>query len=232
LVVILLWLSDFSQCYHYSKNMILSNKIILISTVFISLLINFLYQFLAWYSLSPFGSFKIQQFSVVLLSLTIVTIALLVLLSLLCVLFSIRRSLFLKVLGACFIYIFITWVITSSFDFRTNEFERLAQRSVTLIEAIKKYEHDKGHPPVILDDLLPNYIERIPNTDMGAYPSYKYEQVREHDQRHGNPWVLYLEAPLGILNFDSFLYYPNQNYPESIDGDPIQKIGDWVYVHE
>ena len=67
---------------------------------------------------------------------------------------------------------------------------------------------------------------------MGAYPKYEYVVPEETNDWDGNPWVLYVDASLGILNWDMFLYFPKQNYPEVGYGGGLEKVGDWAYVHE
>lgn len=51
---------------------------------------------------------------------------------------------------------------------------------------------------------------------MGAYPEYHYE-VHTASATHwahltNEPWVLWLDTPRGILDFDMFIYLPSQNY--------------------
>ena len=48
----------------------------------------------------------------------------------------------------------------------------------------------------------------------------------------GNPWVLYASVPSGVINFDEFLFLPNQNYPERDYGGRFQRLGRWAYYHE
>jgi len=115
---------------------------------------------------------------------------------------------------------------------RMHGFHKLAERSVPLVQAIKKFETEKGHPPNSLKELVPEYLLSIPDTGMGAYPMYEYivgEEARKHDN---NPWVLYVFTPSGGLNWDMFMYFPNQNYPERGYGGSLERIGDWAYVHE
>ncbi len=47
-----------------------------------------------------------------------------------------------------------------------------------------------------------------------------------------NPWVLIVHTPSGGINFDQFMYFPLQNYPESGYGGWLARIRDWAYVHE
>lgn len=114
---------------------------------------------------------------------------------------------------------------------RHRAFLALAERSVVLVDAIKAYEDKYGAPPASLEALVPDFIPSIPKTGMGAYPKYRYV-VPEQDRYAGNPWVLFVFTPTGIPNFDQFIYYPLQNYPADLDGNPLERIRDWAYMHE
>ena len=49
----------------------------------------------------------------------------------------------------------------------------------------------------------------------------------------GNPWMLTVFTPVGFPDFDQFIYYPSQNYPDYYWGsNPVERIRDWAYVHE
>jgi hypothetical protein len=107
------------------------------------------------------------------------------------------------------------------------------QRSRPLIAAIEKYEQDHSVPPPTLDALVPHYLPAIPTTGMMAYPEYEYHTgVDARREYAGNPWALSVSTPSGGINFDTILYFPNQNYPKHGYGGWLEPIGDWAYVHE
>ena len=115
---------------------------------------------------------------------------------------------------------------------RDDAFHRLEQRSRGLVTAIKNYERSHGGPPPSLDSLVPEFLDAVPGTGMAAYPDYQYfagDVARRHEQ---NPWILVVPAPSGGINFDKFLYFPLQNYPQRGYGGWLQRMGDWAYVHE
>jgi len=115
---------------------------------------------------------------------------------------------------------------------RMDAFRSLAERSEPLVAAIKAYEQAHGKPPFSLGALVPEFLPAIPNTDMGAYPEYRYIVPEDH-LHDGNPWVIIVSASTGILDFDRFFYYPLQNYPSHLwETNPVQRVGDWGYVHE
>ena len=102
----------------------------------------------------------------------------------------------------------------------------------SLVRAIHQYENNTGQPPPDLADLVPDYLPSVPRTGLPAYPDYEYSTGHAPDRWDGNPWVLYVLTSSGGINFDQFLYFPLQNYPESGCGGALQRIGAWAYVHE
>jgi hypothetical protein len=45
------------------------------------------------------------------------------------------------------------------------------------------------------------------------------------------PWELRINCPTGLLNHDTFVYWPTQKYPQHLYGGNTEPIGRWVYVH-
>jgi hypothetical protein len=115
---------------------------------------------------------------------------------------------------------------------RMAAFHRLAERSRPLVRAIQVYESRHGSPPPDLAALVPGYLPAIPGTGMAAYPRYEYQVGQKATRYEGNPWVLVVFTPSGGINFDQFMYFPLQNYPQSGYGGSIERIADWAYVHE
>lgn len=114
---------------------------------------------------------------------------------------------------------------------RTKQFEDLAGRSLPLIVAIKQFEKEKSKPPSNLDELVPLYLNEVPNTGMGAYPKFSY-QLRTEENHLAAPWELSVDCPLGMLNRDVFYYLPTEKYPQHDYGGYIERIKNWAYVHE
>jgi hypothetical protein len=115
---------------------------------------------------------------------------------------------------------------------RMHGFAALAHRSETLVAAVKAYDAKFGRPPDSLEALVPDFISGIPSTGMRAYPKYEYLAGEKAKPFDDNPWVLYVFTPSGGINFDQFMYFPRQNYPEHGYGGWLERIGDWAYVHE
>jgi len=116
---------------------------------------------------------------------------------------------------------------------RRSGMDAFARRSQPLIAAIHQYEQDHAMPPPTLADLVPDYLPRVPATGMMAYPAYNYHVGPECDERFmGNAWAVSVFTPLGGINFDQMLYFPQQNYPAQGYGGSLERIHDWAYVHE
>ena len=83
---------------------------------------------------------------------------------------------------------------------------------------------------------LVNYIRQefgdAFHIEVAAYPEYQYFVGEKAASYEGNPWVLYIFTPAGGINFDSFMYFPRQNYPDHGYGGSLERVADWVYVHE
>ena len=112
---------------------------------------------------------------------------------------------------------------------RHDGFERLGETMAPVVRAIDAYASRERQPPSELSALVPDYLPELPR-DMPSFDYYTGEESQE--LFHGNPWVLSLSTPTGIINWDQFLYYPRQNYPRAAHGGGLERIGDWAYVHE
>ncbi|HEY0156521.1 MAG TPA: hypothetical protein VGF28_04435 [Thermoanaerobaculia bacterium] len=118
----------------------------------------------------------------------------------------------------CFVY-FVVGVLGAVAErrMRMDAFAQLARRSEPLVAAIHAFEDDHGRPPASLAELVPRYLPAVPQTRMGAYPHYVYET--------GNEWLLRVPASTGPMNFDAFVYYPEQRY-----GRSGTRVGKWAYI--
>lgn len=120
--------------------------------------------------------------------------------------------------------------VNIGFTIRMNAFHKLAKRSKPLIEAVKNYENKYGNPPENLEKLVPEFLERVPKTGMSAYPNYRYKT--DPKVCYNNPWVITVFCPLPGINFDEFMYFPNQNYQNMTTSPFLERVDDWAYYHE
>ncbi|MBL7645469.1 MAG: hypothetical protein JNK74_04685 [Candidatus Hydrogenedentes bacterium] len=146
-------------------------------------------------------------------------------------LFAKLRALGLRLLLLSVIYLATGTALRSAANtIRTVSFHSLAERSMPLVEAVTAFEKAKGHPPKSLEELVPQYLDSVPSTGLAAYPKYELHMGNESSIWKGNPWVLCVPVGRG-LNFDLFLYFPNQNYPPE-ESSAFERMGAWAYWHE
>ena len=152
--------------------------------------------------------------------------------SIMFLLFAKLRALGLRLLLLSAIYLATGTALGSAADtIQTASFHDLAARSMPLVEAVRAYEKAEGHPPRALDDLVPSYLDSVPSTGLAAYPEYEIHMGNESSMWKGNPWVLCVPVSSGMLNWDLFLYFPNQNYPPD-ESSAFERMGNWAYFHE
>ncbi len=115
---------------------------------------------------------------------------------------------------------------------RKVAFQRLAEHSTPLVQAIRSYESRHAMPPSSLADLVPEFLPAIPTTGMAAYPHYEYYVGEEASRRYNNPWALKVWTRRGSIGSTSFMYFPRQNYPLAFNGDLIERVADWAHLYE
>jgi hypothetical protein len=201
--------------------------------LFLCLLPIILFPLAHYLAVAPFGS-ELWLWLIGLLSLPILITALGIPILIICLFFRGIRHMAIVGLIFCIGFSSSTFVgLKIGQQIRMTAFHRLAERSETLIEAITTYQKENGKPPSQLEDLIPRFFNSVPKTGIAAYPNYEYHSDEETRKNyHGNTWVLLVFTPSGGINFDMFMYFPNQNYPEKGYGGFIERISDWAYVHE
>jgi len=141
----------------------------------------------------------------------------------------------LQIFCALFAITFVVgWFATGeiSWMIRRAAFERVAQRGEVIIQAIDTYHTQESKLPESLNDLVPKYIDKIPGTGIRAYPMFEYEIPQTKDIYYRALYELRVKCPLGGSNWDCFVYWPSQDYPDYLYGGTTEKIDNWVYVHE
>jgi hypothetical protein len=117
---------------------------------------------------------------------------------------------------------------TQMMKLRVSSFGRLGEAARPIIQAISRFERERGAVPTNLRELVPAYLPALPawSTRLKYYAA-----GQSHVPLYDNPWILKVEAGFG-LGFDSFVYFPTQKYPSSLFGGDPERVGAWVYVHE
>ncbi len=69
-----------------------------------------------------------------------------------------------------------------SWEHRKPRFARAAQLAGPIIAAIAQYESDNGSPPDSFQDLLPEYLNKVPKTGLREHPQFEYTRFSEAKQ--------------------------------------------------
>ncbi len=144
-------------------------------------------------------------------------------------------------IGVVFLMCFLVNNISHSLAWKIREssLERVSQRGEPIIQAIEAYRKHESKIPESLEDIVPEYIDEIPGTGIRAYPVFDYEIPKGIDQhykeifeKHHAIYELRVDCPIGALNYDCFIYWPSESYPDKMYGGVTELINKWAYVHE
>lgn len=114
--------------------------------------------------------------------------------------------------------------VVAAHRMRMRGFGLAGERAAPLVSAIERHIADTGSVPADLASLVPRWLPAFPD---GLPP---LEIVAPG--RAGNRWMLRASVPSGMINFDEFVYWPDQDYPERDRGGRFQRLGSWAYYHE
>lgn len=118
-------------------------------------------------------------------------------------------------------------------EYRRNAaFIRAAANGDQLVDALRNYHDNCGIYPEALEELVPQYIPAIPTTGMVGYPEFIYRPGYNDFDEVDDSYELVVYCGSGILNFDRFIYWTSETYPQQIQSSWTQKIGTWAYLHE
>ncbi len=115
---------------------------------------------------------------------------------------------------------------------RHRAFVRASQAGNRIVQALDRYRIDHGEYPETLAQLRPGYLEDIPYTGMIAYPEFKYRRDYHDLQPKPGEYELRIDCSSGWINWDRFIYWPSEEYPDQIQGNGVERMGTWAYVHE
>jgi len=103
----------------------------------------------------------------------------------------------------------------------------VAERGEGVIEAIEAYHSDTGQYPDGLRKLVPDYLPAIPVTGVAGAPEFRYGPPGE-DAPKGIPYGLWA-SDSAFVHSTCLMYWPGQGYPDTRDGFPVRRFGQWAY---
>jgi hypothetical protein len=107
-------------------------------------------------------------------------------------------------------------------NIRNRAMLAVAVRSEHLVKQIETYRKDNDQLPQSLADLVPKYLETVPDTGLAGYPEYEYNADTDNFS---------LSIQTGRLGeFDCFYYDPDP--PSNVSESNKTRLGDWIYVDE
>lgn len=147
-----------------------------------------------------------------------------------------RRGEFLRraslALGClCFIVLSIL-AIGAANALRHRAFVRGSRAGDRIARALGRYRSDHGEYPDRLGQLIPGYLNEIPYTGMIAYPEFSYRKNYNDIEKKPGSYELRINCTSGGINFDRFIYWPSETYPDRIQDNGVERIRHWAYVHE
>lgn len=133
-----------------------------------------------------------------------------------------ERSVACSLVGATLVLAFVPFLWLGA-KARMVAFRWAGERAAPLVAAIERHVVEAGRPPARLQDLVPRWLDRLPT---------RVPELTIEHEAFGNPWILQASVPSGVLNWDQFFYFPNQDYPARGHGGSWQRLGRWAYLHE
>jgi hypothetical protein len=108
--------------------------------------------------------------------------------------------------------------------------ESLITRSEPLVKAILQFESSNHKPPKALQQLVPQYIGRVPATGIKYWPSYEYKIFTDKEfVKHR--WELRIKCNTTDLSPSYLFYWPTQKYPDWLNERLVTKMRSWGHVH-
>jgi hypothetical protein len=130
-------------------------------------------------------------------------------------------------LGSCLTFTAVAYASTEWREsMRIDAFTAFAARSTALVEAIKGYEQARGRAPLDLARLTPEYLAKLPSTEMGTFKEilYHHEVVTPEQTTWGLEVVISQSPPARLI------YRPSDNYSD-LEGAQ-DNVGDWIFEYQ
>jgi len=101
-----------------------------------------------------------------------------------------------------------------------REQQRFVARSGPLVSAIERFARGRGRAPARLEELVPDFLPRVPPTGVGVCPAYQLE-------KGPSDWELVLPRVPGQTG--ERLVHPAAGEP--VHGPEDRRIGSWWVIH-
>ena len=127
----------------------------------------------------------------------------------------------------------VAWLVSGAasiwleYPIRRHVFHQVAHESTPLVDALHAYQRNTGAPATELQDLVPDYLPKIPKTGLDTFSEFGYSADPD-----AQSWELNISVSSGILNWDQFMYWSSEEYPYYYRGGRIERFGRWAYLHE
>lgn len=116
------------------------------------------------------------------------------------------------------------------YNTRLTIFKTAGVKAQKLIDAVEKYNFENGSYPEKFEDITPVYLEKVPGTGIGQYPKFEYSLPGTYDIF--KKYQIKIRASLGLMKWDVFIYWPEEEYPDNMYGGYVTRLGSWAYVNE
>lgn len=101
----------------------------------------------------------------------------------------------------------------------------LIEKSQPVIAAIRGFEGDFDSPPSSLEELIPKYLDMIPESGLIAFPNIEYAQL---SPKPGH-WELMIKVARPNAAPSEFVYRPGGGYGRSPSLWTTSTIDDWAH---
>ena len=106
----------------------------------------------------------------------------------------------------------------------------IAGSAAPITDALDRHHTDRGAYPQNLDELVPKYLAEVPSTGLSAFPQFEYFRSETHHPPKG--YELSVPFARTILDFSSYQYWPEQDYPRDWPLASPEIVGKWAIWHD
>ena len=132
-------------------------------------------------------------------------------------------------LGVAF---FFSWADRRPWAERKADVATIAEQGGVIVAAIADYRASLGRYPDTMEDLVPEYLQSVPTVQMESLRHSEFEYRPASAESAFRGYRLSVLTPRWFLNFDELFYWPEEDYPDTLGRERIERIGKWAYRHE